>query len=329
LTYRIDSQSKLPRLMTWNDEMGDKDETQIDYPEIGPADIYDLGVPRTVTIVDRIPSDEVRRVVSERSSGRRQFDDYIAYVLEERILPENTFPRVQAYRVSRKGRKWRIDRLRPLKEDWIPPRDANVRWWRDQQKSFVAVPKIVSNGPAYWDYYIGDNWKPGDAVAAAGGEIVGPNGLEGPGNDPDLPFWCQDLMPEQAGHPTAGIGDPDDDRVFSIEAKPLDGPRATIMLYGRNPLVPNAGPDHFRVWLDPAAGYLSKRVEVRVVDDKDHSKVAYIDTHIIEAFEKSPKGRWYPTKVRQLATGGDYEFVRTFYVDFEAVAPDESFEPLR
>ena len=60
-----------------------------------------------------------------------------------------------------------------------------------------------------------------------------------------------------------------------------------------------------------------------------HSKVAFVDTHIIEAFEKSPKGRWYPTKVRHLTTDGRHEVVRTLYLDFEVVAPDGSFEPLR
>ena len=138
-----------------------------------------------------------------------------------------------------KGPKWRIDRLRPEQEDWTPPADADTAWWKEHQSDFTFVPRIICNARAYWDYYLADEWKPGMAGPKPGGrtrlgQTVGPNPLMGSGDDPVLPYWCQDLLPEQAGHPTAGIGEPDHDREFLVEPKPSDGPPGTILLRGRD-----------------------------------------------------------------------------------------------
>jgi hypothetical protein len=88
-------------------------------------------------------------------------------------------------------------------------------------------------------------------------------------------------------------------------------------------------PDHFRLWLDPKANYLSMRSELRVSDQKDVAKVAFIDTHILESVARSPKGYWYPTRSRQIAFSGKHEVVRNFSMDFASQVPDELFQPLK
>jgi hypothetical protein len=328
---RIDPATKLPSSLAMEAEDGKWYTASIDYPDRGPADIHDLGAPRTAKVVNRVPLDEVGRVLAKLKEGRLQFDDYCAFVVEDKILPVNHLPRVIVYRVRRKGLKWRIDELRANPADWTPPAEADLKWWKEHEDDLVFIPRAICDGKFYWDYYMSENWTPGMPAPPIGsGKTVGPNQLNAPADDPVLPFWCQDLLPEQTGHPAAGLSQPDPTREFLVDPKPSDGPPGTIVLRGRDTKAPaEGGPDWFRLWLDPEANYLSLRSEIRVAVPKNPTKVAYIDTHIIEALARSPKGFWYPKVVRHVAQGGPYEMLRRFSVNFEAPLPDELFQPLK
>jgi hypothetical protein len=327
MRIRVEPATKLPYALAMEAEDGKRYTAAIDYPDRGPADIYDLGVPRTAEVVDRLPHDDVGRILAGLKAGRLQFDDYCAFVVETRLLPTYYFPRVTVHRVWRKGPKWRIERLRPGQAEWAPPPDADTKWWKEHQGDFAFVPRMVCDGKEYWDYYLKDDWRPGMPVPPVGsGQTVGPNPLSSPSDDPVLPFWCQDQLPEQAGHPTAGIYQPDNDREFLVEPEPSGGPPGTILLRGRdtNPVAVGT-PDHFRLWVDLQANYLSRKTEIRVADSSDTAKVAWIETHLLEAVAKSPKGCWYPTRSRQIAYNGKHEVVRSFSLDFEAHIPDDLF----
>jgi hypothetical protein len=330
MIIRVDPSTKLPQSLVMQSEDGMKYRASIDYPDHGPADVFDMGVPRTAKVVDRSPNEDVDRVLAKLKAGREQFDDYCAFVVENRLLSPDNLTGFTAYRVWRKGRRWRVEQMRPEPPVWAPPADVNLAWWKTHQGDFVFVPRIVSDGKEYWDYYLADAWKPGMSVHAPGsGQVVGPNQLMAPADDPVLPFWCQDLLPEQTGHPTAGVGQPDHDREFLVESKPESGPPGTILLRGRdpNPLIKQTA-DHFRLWIDPAS-FLAMRTEIRVSEAGDLTKIAFIDTHVLESVAKSPKGHAYPTRSRQVAYNGKRESVMTFTVDFDAQIPDELFRPLK
>lgn len=328
---RVDPATNLPESLTLEGEDGKHHTASIDYPDRGPADIYDLGVPRTANVVDRIPADEVGPVLAGLKAGRHQFDDYCAFVIQERVLPTNHFPMTTAYRVWRKGPKWRIEKLHPVNQELVAPADVDTAWWKAHQNDFTFVPSVISDGKEYWSYYLREGWKPGMPVPPVGsGQVVGPNPFYGPSDDPVLPFWCQDVLPEQAGHPTAGIDQPNHDREFLVETKATGGPPGTILLRGRDTSRDATGkPDYFRLWIDPKANYLSMKSEIRVSDASDQKKVAFIDQHTVETTAKSPKGHSYPTRTRQIHYNGQHEMVRKFYVDFEAEVADELFEPLK
>jgi hypothetical protein len=332
MRIRVDPETKLPTSLVMQAEDGKWYTASIDYPDRGPADIYDLGVPRTAKTVDRTPTDDVGRVLEALKAGRAEFDDYCAFVIEDRVLPTYYLPRITAYRVWRKGRKWRIEQMRPDRQDWAPPADADAAWWKEHQGDHPFVPRIISDGKEYWDYYLAAEWKPGMPAPPIGpGQTVGPNQLSGPVEDPVvIPWWCQDLLPEQTGHPTAGLYLPDQDREFLVETRPGEGPPDTILLRGRdtNPLVKHAA-DHFRLWIDPRANHLAMRTELRVHDAADITKVAFIDTHIIESVARSPKGHAYPTRTRLISHNGQHEVALRFSMDFEAPIPDELFRPLK
>jgi hypothetical protein len=335
MRIRVDPATNLPDSLAMDADDGHPYTASFDYPELGPADIYDLGVPRTAKVVERLLSGDVARVVSGLKAGRRQFDDYCGFVVEERLLPTNYFPRVTVYRVWRKGPKWRIEQLRPERPDWAPPPDVDLAWWKERQDGFTFVPSVVCDGKEYWFYYLADSWMPGMPVPKPGaptsfGQSVGPNQLSGPADDPVLPFWCQDVLPEQAGHPSAGIGEPDHNREFLVDAKPSSGPQGTILLRGRDTKpVAAETPDHFRLWLDPQANYLALKWELRVAEPSHHEKFAFIASYILEAVGKSPEGFSYPTRSRQVTHNGQHEVVRKFFIDFQAQVPEELFEPLK
>ncbi len=338
MSIRVNPATKLPESLTFDAEDGKRYIASIDYPDRGPSDIYDLGAPHTSKIVDRTPADAVGPVMAGLKAGRHRFDDYRAFVVEETVkkLPGHDTPRFTAFHIWRKGPKWRIERLPYGKTDWAPPPDADTAWWKEHEHDLTFIPEIICDGQADWRYSLMDEWKPGTPVPKPGvpdprvGQTVGPNQLMGPVDDPVLPSWCQALLPEQVGHMNEAIGQPDNDRVFLVEPKPKDGPPGTILFRGRD-ITPRAVgvPDHFRLWVDPSANYLSMRSEFRVGEPADPTKVAWIDTHILEALAKSPKGYAYPTRARQITHNGQHEVVRTFFVDFNAQLPDELFQPLK
>jgi hypothetical protein len=337
MLIRINPATKLPVSLVFDAEDGKRYSALIDYPDRGPVDIYDMGAPRAATVVDRSPPGAVGSVLAGLGAGRRHFDDYRAFVVEETVkgFPGHDTARFTAFRLWRKGPRWRVERLPHGQRDWAPPPDADTTWWKEHEGDFRFIPQIVCDGRADWRYYLVDDWKPGMPVPKPGerdthvGQTVGPNQLMGPIDDPILPFWCQALFPEQAGHLNEAIGQPDSDREFLVESNPKEGPTGTILFRCADTKPTAVGaPDHFRLWVDPTANYLSMRAEIRVGEAGDPSKVAWIDTHIVEALEKSPKGFAYPTRTRQVTHNGQREVVRTFFVDFDGRLPDELFQPI-
>ena len=100
--WRVDPETNLPH--TWDIEMvGGKIQHTIDYPGFGPADILALGVPATAKRVDRIPDNDLNRILSGLTIGRNRFDDYCGYV----------WGTLGIHRVWRKGHRWRVERGLP------------------------------------------------------------------------------------------------------------------------------------------------------------------------------------------------------------------------
>jgi hypothetical protein len=73
--FRVDSVTKLPAICRTSEELNGKptlSETRFDYPERGPADIFDLGVPRTTKLVDRVTPDDLHRILETIRAGRER-----------------------------------------------------------------------------------------------------------------------------------------------------------------------------------------------------------------------------------------------------------------
>ena len=147
-----------------------------------------------------------------------------------------------------------------------------------------------------------------------------------PSDDPFMP-WPH-LFPEHISHPN--VWQPSHDREFLLDAKPDDGPPGTIRLRVRDTRSPDpAHPDLYKLWINPAEGYIALRSETSVFESTNPPKIAFVDTMLMEDLARSPSGFWYPTQVRRKTSNFNSEQVWKYLLDFEAPIPDELFLPLK
>ena len=132
------------------------------------------------------------------------------------------------------------------------------------------------------------------------------------------------LTPEYAGRPPLGL--PNQHIEAIVEPDPGDGPEGTVLLRVRHKSHGNSSsnPDASRrpvspggrlYWIDPAREYLVMRWDMQG------------SSYIVEAVAQSPKGHWYPTRIRR--TSSDPSVVDTFtdfYVEFDVEIPDALFD---
>ena len=288
IRIRVDPNTKLPHSMVFQSKEGPEGTTLFDYPERGPADLYELGAPRTAKIVDRVPADDLERIGAGLKTGRVRFDDYRAIM----DMGDGT----NAKRVWRKGRKWRAESLHSFAKEWpIFPRNADSAWWKEHQGDYAVLLQAVCDGERVYYYKIEGN--PFDAKAKQPPIVTLSNAQAiNPSDDPFMP-WPH-LFVEHLSHPN--VWPPTPEREFILDAKPADGPAGTIRLRVRDTRsADRARPDLHKLWIDPVHGYISMRTEICVFESLNPPKIAFVDTMIMENLRQSPSGFWYPTQVRR------------------------------
>ena len=317
LRFRIDPRTKLPHSCIFQSVEGLEGTTLFDYPDHGPADIYALGAPRTAKVIDRIPSDDLGRVFAGLKAGRVRFDDYHGIM--------DWGDGMNAKRICRKGRKWRVELLESVaKPPPFFPRDADAAWWKAHQDDFAFTVQAICDGEKVYHY-------------GAGGLQSGP-AARGPRPwkllmtqavstaDDFLVPW-PDFFIEYLSHPE--VGPPVHGRDFLLDLKPDDGPPGTIRLRVRDIRYPNPDdPDLYKLWIDPAAGYVVLRSETSLFTSIKPRKIGYIETKVSEQLAQSPSGCWYPTQVRRTTLDSNVEQIWKYHLDFDAPLPDELFRPL-
>ena len=341
LLLRVDPETKLLRLGRYEcDWKGQHVVTEgwFDYPDKGPADVYNLGVPKTAKLVDRVPTNELTRILETIRAGRQRMDDYRAVVVtrKEGSWRPSGFPEV----ICRKGDKFRRDTA-----IWIDPStpgDPKVKWpkgddkdagdwWRKCVKNrCFLLPGSIDHGSTRYtiNYRCVDD--PDGSVHTEITEVKKRKSNDRPGETYPGP-WSR--MPEFACRPPLGI--PHETLEAVLEPNPKEGPTGTILLrvrnIGRTPQPPSPDlpkvpprPDAWRNWLDPARDYAVVRHDI--IDEKVHST-------IIDKMARSPQGTWYATQIRlkdaitTVSDGKTYDEIIDLYVDFNVNLPDSLFEP--
>jgi hypothetical protein len=334
MRLRADPKTGLPR--TWDVESTEGTIRQtLDYPDTGPADILALGVPATAKRVDRVPGEDLTRILSGLKIGRNRFDDYCGYVWFESTVSANIT------RVWRKGHKWRVDHALPrattraaiLEYDRVPL-DVDLAWWKQREKDLIFEPQAICDGATIWYYRYKAKPLSPDQPYLSERESVDSQRVYGSPDNPMMP-WPH-LLPEQLGHPDVYVPTPDHE--FLVDPRPADGPPETVRLHVRDVHSddPNQ-PDFYRLWIDPKQNHLALQAMTSVFDPSGpHSKngsptkIAYVETKILTDLAQSPSGFWYPTRVVRKTSGNNkVQQVTRFLLDFQARIPDELFQPLK
>jgi hypothetical protein len=318
MRFRVDPATKLPHSVVFESREG-QGMTLFDYPDRGPADIYDLDAPRTAKVVDRVPADDLDRVLAGLKAGRVRFDDYRS------IMDWGDGMNVK--RMWRKGRKWRAETILPAAGGPSEfPRDADATWWKKHQDDFEFMVQAICDGERIYYYQAEGNPFARDAKSPIRMKLSMTQEVN-PSDDPFMPW--PDFFPEHISHPN--VWQPTHDREILLDAHSNDGPPRTIRLRVRDTRASDPGrPDLYKLWISPTFSYLAVRSETGVFESgPSPMKLAYVDTRVLEGLMQAPSGAWYPTRVRRKTTQFPTEQVWTFHLDFEVPIPEELFRPLK
>jgi len=325
MLFRVDAATKLPALCRVEGQYGGKPatvETRFDYPAQGPADLYDLGVPRTAQRVDRVPAGDLKRIMETIQAGRERMDDYRA------VFVRTDIP-IIAYR---KGKQFRIDYpagRKGLADTKRPDQGEDIgKWWHKRTEFFHTFPMYVVRGTTM---FISDVKRNTHLDGTLDVEIVSVSSRKR--REFFTPAWS--MFPELACRPPMGLGAPDMEPV--LEMHPPDGPPGCVRLSVRHTSqrgrINEKGigiPDGYRYWLDPDRDFIVVRTELVVRDAAGQEKV--INRETAEETARSPQGVWYASKIRQsipdpVGNAKVVGHVKEFYVDFDVNLPDSLFEP--
>ncbi|MDP6058277.1 MAG: hypothetical protein QGH33_05265 [Pirellulaceae bacterium] len=328
---RVDPESKLPylsRVTGQHNGQAFSYEATFDYPETGPQDIYAIGVPRDAKLVDRVPTGDVARLIAGVETGRARFDDFRAIVVTYREGYEYWWKESPEI-IHRKGNRTRRDLCYYRESSAVKPADdVDVsEWWRKRAGEFRYSPTRIYIGGTDHSF---DHLSITDPDGKPRKEMVLVQSREsGLNAEQWVPaFWS--LTPDYVARPPLGV--PNQHMEAVVDANPTGSPEGTVMLRvrrnGRVDAAPDpdadkrpSQPDEFRFWIDPAREHLVMRMDM--MGDGDNVGSSYI----VESVAQSPKGHWYPTRVRRKSPRQDVkDQILEYHVEFDVNIPDALFE---
>ena len=317
-------------LMAMHDGKAYRRETLFEYPETGPSDIYDLGVPRSATIVDRVPSDRLRQILDTLRADRQRMDNY-------RVLVVATMPDSEAWWLNdrpkvmyRKGNKFRVDLPSWIGDYPTCDKPAEVvdmeAWWKQRAAQFTYVPFYISDESSVHLVSVQPATDENGATHLVVEKVETRPEHGTPGNI-FPPYWSR--LPDFACRPPMGVPSQDCEPVI-IET-PQDGPAGTILLEVRlsSRMLTCSGsrpqPNVHRFWLDPRKDFVALRSDM--VNVQEGTEETLVHSESIEEVSRAPNGTWYASRLRQKAIPPvSFDEVVYFYVEFDAGLPDSLFE---
>lgn len=333
-------------------EMSSVQSWEIDYPDTGPASIYDLGASRSAKVVDlslNPKRPDVERLMTGVDAARWRADRY--HVLAVWSRDDQHWSQAEhVYLVWRNGSRYRVETnqhrvTRP--RDELAPEDADPQtWWRQKVQTVKFRPYEVCDGKWIWTYKVKSRLPTQEDIDAGASEahrvIIS---IDKERKGPVIPRrgvpdhgWGGG--PEFAGRPRFFHYRPPYSEV-RLDSKPTTGPPNAVLLEIRDPLWKpeharaslgpgRCQPQMVRDWIDTERGYLIMRRErLATLEGKEE----ILGGSVIEGVTQCPRGHWYPTTVRYLkrsiyvATDRVGGRVIRYYYDFDVPMPDELFEP--
>jgi hypothetical protein len=319
-TLRVDPETRLPvSLLTTSSKDKNKSfKWTFDYPKEGPADIYGLGVSRDVKIDDRMPADNVLKVLAAIAASRAKIGDFELIVGQSSNFSSSV--------VYRKGNQWRIDSWRPhVAVDSLPGAQDWGKIFKDQLLLSPPTPLFVCNGATVWEntnvqsrdklqWEVSQRTAPQDLMS---GEGLGTLSMAPGAKIASLLF--PDLSPKVGWS-------------FEFDPNPADAPGYVVLKRSTRVTWPKGSVAHEWYYLDPAMGYAVVRAELFNLPPNtpaDPKASTGRQTIRMEDFQQSPQGFYYPTVIRDSrpGIGGDQPIksLARYYFDFNVKLPDSLF----
>ena len=323
---RVDPDTKLPVYFLFNSSA---DETKtmrqdFDFPSDGPANIFELGAPRDVQIIDMTPDQDVQRVLAEIAISRARIGDF-------RLVRGDANARGGSV-ICRKGDRWRIDQWRPVPApDGLPIKvlkDGEVGFLEQKLSSAKVWPYLICDGTTVWQSV---NNEPGRHSHWEKSSRLAPHDLLS-GNSSSLGFDCLSALIFPDLSPKRGW-------IFEFDPHPLEAPDCVLIKTGAQTGTDPVTIGHDWYYLDPQRGYAVVRTESFSVPNGEPSHPDSSDkrsTFVMEGFEKTIQGFWYPRIVSEAdgvrrkdgpQDSPEIKFRPSMYYNFyfEAELPDSLF----
>lgn len=334
----------LPETMTevYRNHDGDTlmtDCAQLEYVETGPADLYELGVPRDAEIINRAPSQPVKDLRSSIDQHRDQFlKEYMAAIIESRIVEDRIDP-VEALISFRHGESIRIDQClwHSRSTAALPQEHAAVladslaclrRYWPENDTQGIRSVRVYDG---LWQY----------SVRTSKQQFMAVEKQRHPSGDPFRDVDITDMGWPQLywlGKAPKMIEDSfaQDHRLVGMEVTRQSQGGVTM-------------PKRLRLYADPNRDYLVHRyVSEETFDapwqaDKDwldsvestgHLR-AVVRDHQITEYGRTSQGQWYPKEITIQGYDQEYDspkqpysrIVRIHLVEENPEFPDSLFDP--
>ncbi len=269
--FRVDAVTKLPQLCRVESRRDDKAaivERRFDFPQNGPADIYDLGVPKATKLVDRVPAGDLKRILETLRADRVRMDDYRAVFVMQLDMDYVWWAELPNI-FYRKGARFRADycggSIGDLPAVKRPAEGLDLdKWWLERTKLFRFYPGYVLRDSTL---YSSITKSVTDRDGSQHQDIVSVQRTNF-GNNPDEIYPADySMRPEFACRPPLGIGDPHMEP--TLDMHPTEGPAGCILLdvwhTRTKDRINEKGigiPDGTRYWLDPERDYIVMRCDL-------------------------------------------------------------------
>ena len=312
-------------------------EVTFEYPNSGPKDIYDLGVPRTANVVNNLPPADVSDILADYKSYRKNgVFSHIAIIImkwpsqsAQSGAVKITYCNSNSMRTERRIAKRRSANWSEYPNDNEPNFDSLLRWWTSDENSKLNEVFLFDGKHDYYVYGLPDRLK--------SYRTKGHNPNHKSLNDifwPDISMW---------------IGPNRELKFVETDYTKNNNLICIKLLFQGRVILSRKDvslPQKRVYYLDQLRDYICTRQEYYQLQNapwqKDKTWLDGVDPNVIpedltklrevSEFARTDTGQWYPKKIKtwlnnDMAESGEPTHIETIYLRTEPQFPKGIFDP--